>query len=305
VKGAVAVALLCSLLVGAAPSGAASKIGSPPATFRLAAPPVAIAIGAGAVWVVVETKLNDAQLWQVDAATGRRLRSFPIGPAGPDIGAVTTTRTGVWAAAGNHIIEVDPTRPGRVRRVRLPDVVSGIAVGFGFVWATTIGSRENLLIKLSTATLTVRGRIRMAGGEAVAAGVGSVWVAGGGSLARVNPRTDRLATRLPMRSAAADVAISAQRLWLLDAGTARALDHAGRARRHLRLPFAAARLAVSNERLWAIDNCGCAIGQLTAIDLRTGRRVATWAVGATPVAVAAGAGQVWVASFGNSTLLRV
>jgi hypothetical protein len=41
------------------------------------------------------------------------------------------------------------------------------------------------------------------------------------------------------------------------------------------------------------------------MDLRTGRRIATWAVGATPVALAADGDQVWVASFGNSTLLRV
>jgi hypothetical protein len=70
------------------------------------------------------------------------------------------------------------------------------------------------------------------------------------------------------------------------------------------LPFAAARIAVTGNRLWAIDNCGCAIGQLTTLELRTGRRLATWSVGATPVAVAADGVDVWVASFGSSTLLR-
>jgi hypothetical protein len=211
----------------------------------------------------------------------------------------------VWAAAGDHIVHVDPSQPGRVRRVRLAGTISGLTVGAGSVWVTSIGSERNLLTRLDPKTLSVRARIRTAGADAVESTLGSVWVAGGGSLARVDPGSDRLTNVFPLSSPAAGLSTSRQRLWLLEGSTALALDRVGHLRRRLALPFAAARIAVSKGRLWAIDNCGCAIGQLTAMDLRTGRRIATWAVGATPVALAADGDQVWVASFGNSTLLRV
>ena len=110
---------------------------------------------------------------------------------------------------------------------------------------------------------------------------------------------------LTTTSAAPDLVGSPQRLWLLDGPNALALDGAGHLRRRLPLPFAASRISLSDGRLWAIDNCGCAIGQLTALDLRTGRQLASWAVGATPVAVASDGGEVWVANFGNSTLSLV
>jgi len=293
------------VLIGAASSGATSTFGSLPKTFRLGAPPIAVAISHDSVWVVVETKLCDAQLWQLDAQTGRRLSAVAIGRAGPDIGAVAVSGTGVWAAAGDHIVYVDPSQRDRVRRVRVSGTISGLTVGFGSVWMTTISSQRNLLIRVDPKTLSIRARIRTAGADAVESALGSVRVAGGGSLARVNPGSDQLTNVLPLASPAADLATSPRRLWLLENGSALALDQIGHVRRHLALPFAAARIAVSNERLWAIDNCGCAIGQLAAMDLRTGRPLTRWAVGATPVAVAADGDQVWVASFGNSTLLRV
>jgi DNA-binding beta-propeller fold protein YncE len=281
-----------------------SLLGHPASTFRLDAPPVAVAARAGMAWVVVETTAHDAQLWQIDAATGKRLRSFSIGPAGPDIGAVAASEAGVWAAAGDHVIGVDP-RHGRVRRARLPGIASGLAAGFGSVWATTIGSQGDLLVRLDQRSLAVAARIPAAGVSAVAVAAGSVWVAGTGSLARVDPRDNRMTNVLTTTSAAPDLVGSAQRLWLLDGARVLGLDRVGHLRRRLPLPFAASRISVSRGRLWAIDNCGCATGLLTALDLRTGRRLATWAVGATPVAVAADGGEVWVANFGNSTLSLV
>ena len=192
-----------------------------------------------------------------------------------------------------------------MRRARVSGTVSGLAFGFGSVWATTIGLRRNLVVKLSPIALSVRARIETAGPDAVVAALGSVWAAGSGSLARVSPRTDRMIKLGPIEGGATDLATSSQRLWVLGGRSAFAIDRAGHVRRRLTLPFGAARIAISNERLWAIDNCGCAIGQLTEMDLRTGHRLATWAVGATPVAVVAEGEQVWVANFGNSTLLRI
>jgi hypothetical protein len=302
VARAIALALLVLLLTCATASGAGSTTRSRPTTFRLAAPPVALALAHSSVWVVVETKTRAAQLWRLDARTGRRSTSADIGRAGPDIGAVAATGAGVWAAAGSDVIGV---RPGRIRRVRVPGTVTGLAAGFGSVWVTTIGAQRDDLLKLDPATLAIRARIRTAGGDAVEAALGSVWVAGGGSLARVDPRSDRLVSVLPLSAPVGELAVSAGRLLLLEGGSVLALDRAGHVRRHLALPFAAARIAVSGDRIWAIDDCGCAIGKLTTLELESGRRLATWAVGATPVAVAADATSAWAASFGSSTLLRV
>jgi hypothetical protein len=302
---AIAPTLLVLLLTCATASGAASTTRSRSTTFRLGAPPVALALAHSSVWVVVETKTRAAQLWRLDARTGRRSTSAVIGPAGPDIGAVAAAAAGVWAAAGNHVIGLGASRPGRIRRLRVPGTVTGLAAGFGSVWVTTIGAERDDLLRLDPATLAIRARIRTAGDDAVESALGSVWVAGGGSLARVDPRSDRLVSVLPLSTPGAELAVSARGLWLLEGGSALALDRAGRVRRRLALPFAAARIAVSDDRIWAIDNCGCAIGKLTTLELGSGRRLATWAVGATPVAVAADAREAWAASFGSSTLLRV
>jgi hypothetical protein len=300
--GAVAV---LSFLIGAAPLASPAGPGSAVTmAVRLGAPPVAIAVEGETVWAVVETKMHGAQLWQLDARTGRRLRSFAIGPAGPDIGAVSANENGVWAAAGDHIVSVKRATPARVRRIRVPGTVSSIAVGFGSVWAVSIGL-QHVIIRLDPERLSVRARISTLGGAVVAVAAGSAWVAGGGSLARLNPDDDRLTTVLTTAGGVAGLAGSPMRVWLLGGNEALALDRTGHVRRALRLPFASASMAVSNGRVWAIDNCGCAIGQVAALDLRTGRRIADWAVGATPVAVAVGRDRVWVASFGNSSLSSI
>jgi hypothetical protein len=298
--------MLVSFLVAAAGVSAGSEsVLALTTTFRLTAPPVAVAIAPGGVWVVVETQPQNAELWQLDPKTGKRLRSFVIGPTGPDIGAVVSTASGVWAGAGGHVIYVNPSQPGHVRRARVSGTVSGLAFGFGSVWVTTIGLRRNFVVKLSPIALSVRARIETAGADAVAAALGSVWAVGGQSLARVRPRTDRVINVRPIAGGTTDLATSAHRLWLLGGRTVFAINGAGHVRRRLTLPFGAARIAISNERLWAIDNCGCAIGQLTEMNLRTGQRLGSWAVGTTPVAVAAENDQVWVATFGNSTLARI
>jgi hypothetical protein len=297
--------LVSFLFTATGVSAGSESVLAPMTTFRLTAPPVAVAIAPGGVWVVVETQPRNAELWQLDAKTGRRLRSFVIGPAGPDIGAVTPTPSGVWAGAGDHVIYVNPSQPGRVRRARVSGTVSGLAVGFGSVWATTIGLRRNLVLKLSLVALSIRARIETGGADGVAAALGSVWAVGGQSLARVSPRTDRVINVRPVAGGTTGLATSAHRLWLLGGRTVFAIDGAGHLRRRLTLPFGAARIAISNELLWAIDNCGCAIGHLTEMNLRTGQRLGTWAVGTTPVAVAAENDQVWVATFGNSTLSRI
>jgi hypothetical protein len=304
VRSACAITALCLFLVGALPSDAASALSSAK-TFRLGAPPVALAVARSGIWAVVETRSHDAQLWRLNARTGRRLTAFVIGPAGPDIGAVVVSGAGVWAAAGDHIVSVAASQPRRVRRIQLPGTISGLTVSSGSVWATSIGSQRNLLIRLDPTTLSTRARILIGGADAVASALGSVWVAGGGSLSRADPRTNQLHNVLPLSHPAADLAATPQRLWLLENTNVLALDHTGQVRRRFALPFAVGRLAVSTKRLWVIDNCGCPIGQLAALDRRSGRRVATWAVGATPVAVAATDDQVAVASFGNSTITLI
>ena len=300
-----AVALLL-VLVGAGAPGAPSNAGTPARTtrFRLAAPPVALAVIGKAVWVVVET--------QADACTALAARCSDrktVALGGDRPGRARHRRgfgdrvPGLGGRRQSH----RQRRPGAARpvsRIRVPGTITSIAAGLGSVWAVAIGPRH-VIVKLDPGRLVVRARIPTLGGTVAAVAAGSVWVAGGGSLARLNPRDDRLTDVTATAGGAVTLARTPARIWLLSGNTAFALDRAGRVRRRLSLPFAAASMAVSNGRLWAIDNCGCATGQVTALDLRTGRQIADWAVGATPVAVAAGRDRVWVASFGNSTLTSI
>jgi hypothetical protein len=133
---------------------------------------------------------------------------------------------------------------------------------------------------------------------------GSVWLADGETLLRIDPLRDHLSGSLPAAPEIMDMTFARHRLWTLGGGAIRLLDGQGHLSGRLGLPFAGDRLAIGGDRLWVTDNCGCPRGTLAELDLETGRVLATRRIGETPIALAASRKWAWVACFGDGTIAR-
>ncbi len=277
-------------------------------TVNLHAAPVALALGSGSLWALAEND-SGAVVVRLDPQTGARRAVVRVGPAGPDVGALAVAQGRVWAVAGSTLLRLDPSQPLPDARATLPGVASAVAAGPSGVWVVTIGQRD-LLVRLNPRTLAVEARIvipveaNSVAGAPLALAFGSVWVADGEAMLRIDPVRNRLSGSSSAAPETSDLTFARGRLWALAGGTVRLLDGRGRISGRLGLPFAGGRFAIGGERLWAIDNCGCARGTLAELDLETGRVVAIRRTGETPVALAADSTAAWVASFGDGIIAR-
>ena len=127
-------------------SGSAEASPNAPRALPLRAAPLAVVASHGSVWVLAE-RGDHAIVLKLAPRTGTALGTVKVGPQGPDIGAMTMGGGRIWAAAGNQLVAVDPSRPAAVRRTTLPGLANAIGYGFGSVWVTTIGQSHNLLIR--------------------------------------------------------------------------------------------------------------------------------------------------------------
>lgn len=293
--------------IGHVPSGA---VAGPGTTVALGAAPLALTLGAGSLWVLAESNAG-AVVLRLDRHTGARLAVFPVGAPGPDIGAISYAQGHVWAVAGMNLLRIDPGRPAAVARTRLPGLASGVAIGAGAVWATTIGQEHDLVVRLNPRSLAITARIDLPTGSSSIVtptpGViafASVWVADGDSLLGIDPLTDRVSAQRPLAPPPTDLAYAGGRIWALAGLTVTAFDRRGKITASIALPVASARLAINGNRLWVTDNCGCRRGTVMEVDLQSRQVIARRATGETPVAILADRGTVWIANFGSSTLSR-
>jgi streptogramin lyase len=135
--------------------------------------PVAIAVGAGAVWAVDNT---GGRVIRLDPRNGRPAgRPIRVG-AGPD--AIAVGEGAVWVASGNDTVtRIDPAT-GRTRRAPLEVAdPAGIAAGEGSVWVTS--HADHTVTRIDPMTLGAVGHPIRVGSEPgdVAVGAGAAWVA--------------------------------------------------------------------------------------------------------------------------------
>jgi streptogramin lyase len=133
-----------------------------------------------------------------------------------------------------------------------------------------------------------------------AAGFGAVWVAnyGSGTLARVEPRTNRVTARIPVGRGACAVSVAAGALWVTNdlAGEVLRVDPRTRAVRHIAVGGAPFGLVAAAERVWATT---WSKGTVVEIDPVSARVVRTIDVGGYPAGLTYAAGAIWV-GFGRS-----
>ena len=169
-----------------------------------------LAVGAGSIWL---TESAGPELWRIDARTGKMLKPFTVQGQGAGIafgaGSVWLTRDtyvtrvdprngrvlarilfpfaptwlaygdgAVWAASGSfgYVGKIDPAVNRISKTQRLHGWLSDLAIGGGFVWATTIP--DGTVFKLAESDLSVQSGVP--GGvdpERISFGGNRLWVA--------------------------------------------------------------------------------------------------------------------------------
>jgi DNA-binding beta-propeller fold protein YncE len=208
-------------------------------------------------------------------ARGRFAAVIPL----PGAGSMTVADGTLWVLeTAGAVVRIDPTTNRVVgKSLRVPADAEAIAVGDGALWVARVApgdlatphkdavTRIDLATGRTVATITVR-RAPLD----LAATPGAVWVAnsgaGGDSLARINPKTNRLAGR-PVSTGASPQS-----------------------------------LAVGGGSLWVANHDARTV---TRIDQASGRVVADIPVPSEPHRVAYGAGAAWVGNWHDNSVSRI
>lgn len=295
---------------------APANVGSP---IEVGTSPVAVAVGAGAVWVIDAARQTLTKVDPHTRAVVGKPRRVDGGPFAVAVGAGA-----VWVAAGNGTVraydprDVEPTGP----TATVPGA-NGLAVDSGGVWISS--RRAGTVTRIDPRTRRSDRPIRVGRGPAdIAVGLGAVWIANadGGSISRIDLRRGR--ADAPIAVGARQVlAVTAGEsgVWVVRAGGADAdrtqlvqIDpQAGKVVGHPIAVGGAVPLdLVAGDGLWVTDSGGAFKpepgdrGGVTRVDPAT-RKVAgpPLRVGRRPSAIAAGEGGVWVASEGDGTLIPI
>jgi streptogramin lyase/predicted Ser/Thr protein kinase len=169
-----------------------------PRDFRLDYRPLAVAAGAGAVWVAASSPTAEVVL-QIDPATGkvRHTERLP----GAEIRSIAVGEGAIWTLQSGTITRLDPATGRVTRRVPLPAYQVGqIAAGHRAVWVTLQEEGGgSALARLDPRTFRIS-RTAMPTGQnsgtitRVAIDKGAVWWDGAdnGNVWRVDPKTGKI-----------------------------------------------------------------------------------------------------------------
>lgn len=185
---------------------------------------------------------------------------------------VLVTDDAVWVASTKPyaVVRIDPKTDKIVAKIRVPgEVCSGLASGFGSIWAPICG-RHAGLIRIDAAANRISGKIpiALAGPEGgITASDDSVWMVTdkNGTLVRISPSTNSLPQRISILAGSYNPIFSNGFIWIT-----------------------------------------CAEGStLTAVDASSGAVVDTVQVGPNPRFLTSGGGSIWTLNQGDGTVTRV
>jgi len=294
---------------------APASVGSP---IDVGVNPVAVAVGAGAIWVIDAARQTLTKVDPHTRAVVGEPRHVSGGPFAVAVGAGA-----VWVAAGDGTVRAyDPRSVRPDGPAATVPGANGLAVGGG-VW---VSSRlAGTVTRIDPRTRRIDRPIRVGRGPAdIAVGLGAVWVANadGGSVSRIDPLRGR---------ADAPIAVGARQVLALTVGegsvwVARAGDPAADRtqlvhidpKAHkvvgapIRVPGAVPLDLVAGEGVWVTDSGGAlplesgSRGGVTRVDPAT-RKVTSppLSVGKRPSAIALGEGGLWVTNEDSGTLTPI
>jgi DNA-binding SARP family transcriptional activator/streptogramin lyase len=261
--------------------------------------PIAIAFGAGSIWVV---DADHSTISRIDAKTNEAL---PIGGLGTDLSDVAFGFGSLWVAGGNDgtLIRIDPRHNsptevtlGKEGKV-VPSPVFAVRTGAGAVWVT----RGNELLRVDPREERVTDQLRVSRPQGLAVGPDAVWLTTEDErVLRVDPGTVQVAfghdvsspTYFPVVDRDSLWVIAppgptdeAPHLWRLDAET---LDQNASIAFPNGAPYA---LTAGDGALWLVDSSS---GAVWRIDPQTSSVKRFARVAHHPVAVGADKGVVWI-----------
>jgi DNA-binding beta-propeller fold protein YncE len=192
--------------------------------------PMLSATAGRSVWVYSDDGADT--LSRIDTATNavRQTAATHVHPidfgafSGP---ALVADTTGAWLigldrAGTPRLLRADASGM-RMRRYRLDHDPQGVALGFGAVWVTARGKRDNEVLRIDPASGRVTARTRFPASapiDGIATGYGAVWAVGSadGALYRIGPWSGRVTGRLRVGGPATRPAMLTHLVWVADAG---------------------------------------------------------------------------------------
>ena len=206
-----------------------------------------------------------------------------------------------WVATGDQfVVRIDEATNEVTARVSVDQPCYSLAAGFGAVWAPSCGSKE--LDRIDPRTNSVAARIPVAGipadGEGQLAVAGAfVWlfVDDRGSLAKVDPKTNRVVETFATGVPGVALVEANGSLWasVPDRDSVAQIGLDGRVIRTIAVGAKPRFIAAGEGGVWAL---GQGAGDVTRIDPKTAAVVATIAldVPGEGGCIATGGGSVWV-----------
>jgi ABC-type transport system substrate-binding protein/predicted Ser/Thr protein kinase len=217
-----------------------------------------------------------------------------------------------WVLAGStqQLVRVNLAMHRLERKVKLPWPAAGrIALGGGFVWVDQDGGPGIVGVDVRTGRIARRFQVAGGNGIGIAYGAGSVWLAQGNDVARIDPESGRILRRIvvrPGQPGSTDwLAFSDGFLWSAkqDDGVIRKFDPvSNRVVSQIPLHGWVSDLAVASGDVWVSIAQDGVLYRLNEDDLSV---VGTRAAGADPERISTGAGRVWVANAGADTVSGV
>jgi streptogramin lyase len=264
--------------------------------------PVAIATGAGGVWVA---NADDQTIVRIDPKSRKVVKV--IGGLGTNVSDVAVGFGSVWVAGGNDgtLLRIDPSVNATGAPVDLGNAdtrfsrgVFLVATGAGNVWVT----EGNRVLRIDPSTGEVEKAIAASRPQGLAVGAGSVWVTQlSEHVLRIDPTTGKRTADKNLSSEAFYPFVYRGSLWLVaysysDVSQVLHLDPGTLAQTQAAIPFTNGLfpfgLAGGFGALWTVTPSD---GGLWRIDPTTdGAATRVAHIGHHPIAVAAGEGALWV-----------
>ena len=185
---------------------------------------------------------------------------------------VLVTENAVWVASTKPfaVVRIDPATNKIVASIRIPgEACSGLASGFGSIWAPICGKKPALVrIDAAKNAVTAVLPIAPAGPEGgIAASDDSIWLAtdANGTLVRIDPSTNKVHQKISIPPGSYNPIFSDGIVWIT----------------------------------------GIEKNALTAVDANSGKVLESIPVGPKPRFLTAGAGSIWTLNQGDGTVSRV
>ena len=204
-----------------------------------------------------------------------------------------------------RLVRVDVRTHKIMRRVKLPWSPAGLAVGGGSAWVTQDNGPEVVRVDARTGKIVDRFAVGAGGGGGVAYGDGSVWLAGGPGVVRIDPNSEHILHRIStpgQPSAVRSLVFASGFLWVVraDNGLVMKIDPVENKIVHsIPLHGWIGDLAVGGGLVWAPVVQDGQIYKLSEDDLSVQGLVPA---GADPERISIGGGRLWVANAAGKTI---